>query len=164
MVKKSSQKTPGLLKASAFLPLFCPSPRTAPARAGAAEPAASCRENVSFYLMTGMAMPYAKSTPFVLLVAENTPALPMSILLNLLAASPSPCDATRQANHNISYLSFPRKRESTSLFVIGYWLLDISDLSGFPSPNSFLPSHKNIVIITHNSLRNNNRRKSKLSK
>jgi hypothetical protein len=98
MVKKLSRKTPGLLKAFAFLPLFCPSPRTAPARAGAAEPAASYRENASFFLMTGMAMPYAKSTPFVLLVAENTLALPMSILPNLPAASHSPCDATRRAN------------------------------------------------------------------
>jgi hypothetical protein len=98
MVKKLSRKTPGLPKAFVFLPLFCPSLRTAPAPAGAAEPAASCRENAPFFLMTRMAMPYAESTPFVLLVAENIPALPMSILPNLLAASPSPCDATQRAN------------------------------------------------------------------
>jgi hypothetical protein len=105
MVKKLSRKTPGLLKASAFLPLFCLSPRTAPARADAAAPAANCRENAPFFLMTGRAMPYVKSTPFVLLVAENTPALPMSILLNLLAASPS-----NPINLN---------------FVIGYWKLGV---------------------------------------
>jgi hypothetical protein len=117
MVKKSSRKTPGLLKAFAFLPLFCQSPRTAPARAGAAVPAASCRENVPFFLMTRTAWPYANSIPFGLLIAENTPALPMSILLPLLAASPSPCNATRRAN------------PANPNFIIGNWVLDIGYLS-----------------------------------
>jgi hypothetical protein len=120
MVKKLSRKTPGLLKASAFLPLFFPSLRTAPARASAAEPAASCRENASFFLMTGMAMPYVKSTPFVLLVAENTPALPMSILLNLLAASPSnPNNLNFVIGNWVLVIGYSR------LVGIGYWLLVI---------------------------------------